>query len=104
MDIGKMMQQARKMQEKMAQMQEDLVHIELVGEAGGGMVKAVVGGDRMLRSLEIDASLWSDEDHELIEDLIIAAVNSAAQQVEEKVKGDQQKMLSGLPLPPGFSL
>jgi len=104
MKIGQMMQQAKKMQEKMQQMQEELAAAEVSGESGGGMVRVMMGGDRVLRSIVIDPSLWEEQDKELIEDLVAAAVNAALQTVDEKAREMQQNMMSGLPLPPGFSL
>ncbi|MFQ5581953.1 MAG: YbaB/EbfC family nucleoid-associated protein [Mariprofundaceae bacterium] len=102
-NIGKMMQQARKMQEQMQKMQEEMAAMEITGEAGGGMVKVLMSGDRVIRRVEIDPSLWEEQDKELIEDLVAAAVNAALKSVEDKLKEQQQGMLSGMPLPPGFS-
>jgi len=104
MNIGKMMQQAKKMQEKMQQMQAELAAMELTGEAGGGMVRVVMTGDRMVRKVEIDPLLLEDKDKELMEDLIAAAFNSASQAVEAASKNMQSGMLAGMPIPPGFSL
>ena len=104
MNIGKMMQQAKKMQENMQKMQAEMAEIEIVGEAGGGMVKVTMTGAHVVRRVEIDQSLWDEQDKELIEDLVAAAVNSANQSVETKTKEQQQDMMSGMPLPPGFSL
>jgi len=104
MNIGEMMQQARKMQENMQKMQEELASMEVYGEAGGGMVKVTLGGDRVVRKVEIDPSLWADQDKDLLEDLVVAAMNSALQSVDDMMKEKQQAMLGGLPLPPGFSL
>jgi len=104
MNIGKMMQQARKMQENMQKMQEELANVEVTGEAGGGMVQVIMSGDRSVRRVTIEPSLWQENDKELIEDLMAAATNAALQQVEEMSKAKQQDMMSGLPLPPGFSL
>jgi len=104
MNIGKMMQQAKKLQDNMQKMQEELAAIELTGEAGGGMVHVVMGGDRSVRRVEIDPALWEEQDKALIEDLMAAAVNHALQKVEETSKQKQQNLMSGMPLPPGFSL
>lgn len=104
MNIGKIMQQARKMQENMQKMQEELAGVEVVGEAAGGMVRVTMGGDRSARKVEIDDSLWEEHDKSLIEDLMAAATNAALQQVEELSKDKQKDMLGGMPLPPGFSL
>jgi len=104
MKLGQMMQQAKKMQEKMQQMQEELAATEVTGESGGGMVRVKMGGDRVLRSVVIEPSLWDEQDKELIEDLVAAAVNAALRSVDEKAREMQQGMLAGMPLPPGFSL
>lgn len=104
MNLGKMMQQAKCMQEQLQQMQEQLAQVEVSGEAGGGMVRATISGDRVLRSVQIDPALWAEHDRELVEDLVTAAVNEALKGVEDKVKEKQKEMFSGLPLPPGFSL
>ncbi len=104
MNIGKMMQQAKKMQENMQKMQAEMAEMEVSGESGGGMVKVTMTGTHQVRRVEIDQSLWDEQDKSLIEDLLAAAVNSASQTVEEKTKEQQQDMMSGMPLPPGFSL
>ena len=57
-----------------------------------------------VRRIEIDQSLWDEQDKALVEDLVAAAVNMAIQIVDEKVKERQQGMMAGMPLPPGFSL
>ncbi|HKI60950.1 MAG TPA: YbaB/EbfC family nucleoid-associated protein [Mariprofundaceae bacterium] len=104
MNIAKMMQQAKKMQENMQKMQQELAAMELVGESGGGMVKVVMTGDRAVKSVIIDPSVWQEQDKALIEDLVAAAFNHASQKVEELSKQKQQSMMAGMPLPPGFSL
>jgi len=104
MNIAKMMQQAKKMQENMATMQEELAAMEINGEAGGGMVKVTMSGDRSVRSIVIDDSLWQEQDKGLIEDLVTAAFNHASQKVEEVSKEKQKGMMAGMPMPPGFSL
>jgi len=104
MNIAKMMQQAKKMQENMKQMQEEMAAMEITGEAGGGMVKVLMSGDQVVHRVDIDPSVWAEQDKSLIEDLMAAAVNQAAQKVSELQKQKQQGLMSGMPLPPGFSL
>ncbi len=104
MNIGKMMQQAKKMQENMKQMQEEMATVEVTGEAGGGMVKVVMSGDQVVRRVDIDPSVWEEQDKALIEDLMAAAVNQASQKVSEIQQQKQQGLMAGMPLPPGFSL
>ena len=104
MNIAKMMQQAKKMQENMKQMQDDLADVEATGESGGGMVKVVVTGTHQIKRIDIDESLMADNDKSLLEDLIAAAVNAGMQKIEETIKTKQKDMMGGMSLPPGFSL
>jgi len=104
MNIGKMMKKAQEMQENMKGLQQELAQIEVSGESGGGMVKVIMSGDRQVKSIVIEDELWQEKDKSLIEDLVAAAVNAASQIAEEKGKEEQQKLMAGLPLPPGFSL
>ncbi|TLS67253.1 YbaB/EbfC family nucleoid-associated protein [Mariprofundus erugo] len=104
MNIAKMMQQAKKMQENMKKMQEELAGMEVGGESGGGMVQVVMSGDRVVRRVTIDPSLWGEQDKALIEDLVAAAFNHASQKADELAKQKQQSLMAGMPLPPGFSL
>jgi len=103
MNLGKMMKKAQEMQENMKKLQEDMAAVEVTGEAGGGMVKVTMSGDRQVKRIDIEDALWAEQDKALLEDLIAAAVNSASQTAEEKSKAEQQKLMAGLPLPPGFS-
>jgi len=104
MNIGKMMKKAQEMQANMKDLQEELAKIEVSGESGGGMVKVTMSGDRQVKSIVIEDELWEEKDKSLVEDLVAAAVNAASQTAEEKSKEEQQKLMAGLPLPPGFSL
>ncbi len=104
MNIAKMMQQAKKMQQNMEQMKQEMAVLEVVGESGAGMVKVSMMGDRTVKSVNIDASIWKEQDKELVEDLVAAAVNHAIQKVEEISQQKQQSLMAGMPLPPGFSL
>ena len=92
------------MQEDMQKMQAEMAEMEVAGESGGGMVKVTMTGAHQVRRIEIDQSLWDEQDKALVEDLVAAAVNMAIQIVDEKVKERQQGMMAGMPLPPGFSL
>ena len=103
-NIGKMMQQARKMQENLKKMQEELAASEVSGEAGGGMVRVTMGGDRVVRRVEIDPALWQEQDKDLLEDLVAAAMNAALRALDELTQEKQKQAMGSLPLPPGFSL
>jgi nucleoid-associated protein EbfC len=104
MNMGKMMHQAKKMQEKMQQMQQEMAEAEISAEAGNGMVRVVATGDKRIRRIEIDPALWQEQDKDLLEDMVAAAVNAAMQQIDDTLAAKQKEMFAGMPLPPGFSL
>ena len=101
-NLGQMMKQAQEMQEKMAEMQESLVAIEIEGVAGAGLVTIVLNGKGAMQRLKIDPSLVKPEDAEILEDLIIAAHNDAKSKIEMRLQEETQKLMGGLPLPPGM--
>jgi len=103
-NLGQMMKQAQAMQAKMAEMQEKLAEMEVSGQAGAGMVTATLNGKSELRGLKIDPSLVDPSDVEVLEDLVIAAVNDAKVKVEAAVAEEMQKVTGGLDLPPGMKL
>ncbi len=102
-DMGDIMKQAQQMQEKMAEMQQDLANTEVVGEAGAGMVKVTMTGRHDVKNVVIDPSLMSEE-KEMLEDLLAAAVNDAVRRVEESNKDMMSKLTGGMPMPPGFKM
>ena len=99
MKLGNMMKQAQQMQKKMQAMQAELADKTLDGQSGGGVVKATMSGGGILKSINIDESLISPEDKDVLEDLIVAAVNDAKQKVEEMVAEETQKIMGGMGLP-----
>jgi DNA-binding YbaB/EbfC family protein len=101
--LGGLLKQAQKMQEDLQKAQEKLAQEEVVGESGGGMVKVTMNGRHEVKRVEIDPSLMND-DKEMLEDLVAAAVNAAAKRVAEKMQENMAGLTSGLPLPPGFKL
>lgn len=103
-NLGQMMKQAQAMQTKMAEMQEKLAEMEVSGQAGAGMVTATLNGKSELRALKIDPSLVDPSDVEVLEDLIVAAVNDAKVKVEATVAEEMQKVTGGLDLPAGMKL
>ena len=103
MNIAKMMQQAKKMKDGMAEMQAELANLEVVGEAANGLVKVTVSGNHQVKRIDIDDSLMGD-DKAMLEDLIAVAVNAGMQQIEDTSKAKQKDMMGGMSLPPGFSL
>jgi DNA-binding YbaB/EbfC family protein len=103
-DLMGMMKQAKVLQEKMEAMQAEVAAMEIDGSAGGGLVKVVTNGKNELKSLKIDPSLMKPEEAEILEDLIVAAVNDARQKAEARLAEKMQQMTSGLGLPPGMKL
>ena len=101
-NIGQLMKQAQEMQEKMAEMQDSLAAIEIEGVAGAGLVTIVLNGKGAMQRLKIDPSLVKPEDAEILEDLIIAAHNDAKSKIEMRLQEETQKLMGGLPLPPGM--
>ncbi len=97
------MQQAQKMQEDMQKAQEEIANMEVAGEAGGGLVSVVMTGRHDLKRVRIDDSLLQD-DKEMLEDLVAAAVNDAVRKIETESKDRMSSMTSGLQLPPGMKL
>jgi hypothetical protein len=103
-NIGQMMQKVQEMQSRMAEMQQKLADMDIAGASGGGMVAATLNGKGELRALKIDPSLVDPAEKEMLEDLIVAAVNDAKAKVDAAIQAETAKLTGGLPLPPGFKL
>lgn len=103
-DMAKMMGKVKEMQEKMQEAQERIAMIEASGEAGAGMVRAVVMAKGDLKSLSIDPSLFKPEDREVVEDLIVAAIRDAQEKAQAAAAEEMAKATEGMPLPPGMKL
>lgn len=101
--MGKLMQQAQEMQEKMKEVQKAQKNLEVEGQSGAGLVKVVMTGKHDLKSVKLDPSLLS-EDKEMLEDLVAAAVNDANRRVEEKSQSYFSGLSQGFDLPQGFKL
>lgn len=101
--MGNLMKQAQEMQEKMQQVQEEAAQAEVFGESGAGMVKVTMNGRHDISKVDIDPSVM-EEDKELLEDLLAAAVNDAVRKVEANSKAQMEKATEGLNLPPGFKM
>ncbi len=104
MDLNEIMKQAGEMQAKMKEMQEKLADIEATGEAGAGMVKVVLNGKGYAKAVAIERSLMKEDEAEILEDLIAAAINDAKSKLEKETEEQMKKMTAGLPLPPGMKL
>ena len=102
-NIGNLMKQAQQMQDRMQKVQAEIAAAEVTGEAGAGLVKVVMTGSHSVRRIEIDPSLMED-DKEMLEDLVAAAVNDAVRRVEEQNKSKMGELTGGMQLPPGFKM
>ena len=96
MNINEMMEQARQMQE---QMQKRMAETRIEATAGGGMVTVVVNGAKQLQSITIDPEVISKDEVEMLQDLIVAAINDASRRVDEQLGQSMQNMLGGLKIP-----
>ena len=102
-----LMKQAQQMQEKMAKMQEQLANAEVTGKAGGDMVSVVMTGRHDIKRVSIDPSVIagvSEEDLEMLEALLAAAVNDAVRKVEANSQDKMSGVTAGMQLPPGMKL
>jgi DNA-binding YbaB/EbfC family protein len=96
MNVQQMMKQAQQMQE---QLQRQMAELKIEATAGGGMVTVIVNGAKQIQSLKIDPEVVSKEDVEMLQDLIVAAVNDAQRKVDEEMS----RKMGGM-LPPGMKL
>lgn len=101
--LGNMMKQAQQMQERMQKAQEEIAKMEVIGEAGAGLVKVTMLGNHSVRRVNIDDSLMS-EDKEMIEDLVAAACNDAVRRVEQQNQERMAEVTGGMQLPPGMKM
>ena len=97
--LTNMVKQAQELQSKMAALQEELGQRTVEAASGGGMVSVVVNGKQELLSLAIEPEIIKDEDPELIQDLILAAVNEGLNRSREMVQNEMQKLTGGLNIP-----
>ena len=104
-DMMKMMGKMKEVQAKMKEAQDNLAHIKVTGESGGGMVKVTVNGKKQLVKIEIEDDIFDKNDKELMQDLIVAATNKAVEEAEIKAKEELKKSTEGiLPDIPGLDL
>ena len=101
--IGNLMKQAKEMQANMEKAQAELANLEVTGESGGGLVKITMTGKHEVRRVVIDDSLLQD-DKDMLEDLVAAAINDAAHKVETTTQERMSGLTSGMNLPAGMKL
>ena len=96
MNIQQMMKQAQQMQERL---QKQMAELRVEGNAGGGMVTVIVNGGKQVQSLKIDPEVVSKEDVEMLQDLIVAAVNDAQRKADDELSKTMGGMMGGLKIP-----
>jgi DNA-binding YbaB/EbfC family protein len=97
--MGNMMKQAQKLQSKMLRLQEEMGDKTVEATAGGGMVKVVANGRQQILSIQIEKEVVDPEDVEMLQDLVLAAVNDALVKSQEMVSGEMSKLTGGLNIP-----
>jgi len=103
-NLGNLMKQAQQMQSKMGEMQAKMADLEVSGASGAGMVTVLMNGRHELKKISLDKSVVDPNDVEVLEDLIVAAINDARQKVEDRMQDEMSKLTGGLNLPAGFKL
>lgn len=101
--MSNMLGKLQELQEQMAQVQEEIARMEATGEAGGGVVKATVNGRQQLLKIEIAKEVIDPNDAEMLEDLVVAAVNKAVERTKELAEERMANAARSF-LPPGFNL
>jgi nucleoid-associated protein EbfC len=96
MDMKQLMKQAQKMQEQMQKQMESTV---VEASAGGGMVSVKMNGSKQLLSIQIDPEVYGGEDKEMLQDLVVAAVNEAVRKVDDALAGQMGNLTGGLKIP-----
>ena len=103
-DFNNMLKQAQELQKKMADAQKKVEELEAEGTSGGGLVKVKINGKNVTTSISIDESLISKDEKEILEDLVVAALNDARENVQKKISEEMSSLTGGLKLPPGMKL
>jgi nucleoid-associated protein EbfC len=101
-NMGKMMKQVQQMQKQMAKLQEELNEMTAEATSGGGVVRVVANGKKEVLEINIEKEALEDADVEMLQDLILSAVNEALRRAEEMAAEEMQKITGGLNLPPGM--
>ncbi len=103
-NMGNMMKKVQEMQSKMQEVQKELENKTVEANSGGGLVSITMNGKHQVQSIKIDPSLLNQDEKEVLEDLIKAALNNAKEKVDEMSAEEMKKVAGGLPLPPGMKL
>ena len=103
-NFNDMMKKAQEMQKKMQEIQDSLSNLEVEGTSGGGIVKIIMNCKNEVKKIDIDPSIIKNDEKEVMEDLITAALNDAKSKAEEKSQDEMKKLTGGLGLPPGMKM
>jgi DNA-binding YbaB/EbfC family protein len=103
-DMAKVMKAAQEMQGKLAELQEELARIVVVGEAGAGLVKARATAKGEVTGLDIDPTILVASEKEVVEDLILAAIHDAQLKAKTRTEQEMSRLAEGMGLPPGMKL
>ncbi len=103
-NLGQMMKQVQDMQARMTEMQAQLNDLEIQGSAAGGKVNVTLNGKGEMRAIKIDPAVVDPSDVEMLEDLIVVAVNDAKSKADAESQAQMSKITGGINLPPGFKL
>ncbi|HBT97854.1 MAG TPA: YbaB/EbfC family nucleoid-associated protein [Desulfobulbaceae bacterium] len=99
MDMSNLLQQARQMHEKLGKVQEELASKTLTGESGGGMVRVAVNGRKQALSVEVEPALLVASEKQMLEDLLVAAINDALRKADELSKQEMGRLTGGMTIP-----
>ena len=103
-NFNNMMKQAQELQNKMSEAQKKVEQLEAEGSSGGGLIKIIIDGKNVVKSVHIDDSLINSEEKEILEDLIVAAFNDAKEKIQKKISDEMSSITGGIKLPPGIKL
>ncbi len=103
-DLMGIMKQAQAMQAKMAALQSELDQVDVSGASGGGAVRVTMTAKGLVKGVQIDPGLMVADEREILEDLVVAAVNDARAKAEQVAAERMGELTKGLPLPPGMTL
>ena len=103
-DLMGMMKQAKELQDRMQRLQDEVTALTIEGTAGGGLIKVTVNGKSEMKNIKIDPSLLKPDEAEILEDLIVAAINDARIKAEAKLAEKMRELTGGISLPPGMKL
>ena len=100
--MGNLLKMAKQAQQQIMKIQEEMAEREVEASSGGGMVKAVVNGKQELLSIALDPEVVDSDDVEMLQDLVVAAVNEAMKKAQDMVQGEMSKVTGGMNIPGMF--